>query len=155
MSINIVNQRSHRLINIIFAIVLFLVIAVSSVVFYKSDYIANKTVELISQQIPAYDLLRKLNNTLIENEPIDNKILYQVGMLQQLETIQTPMEWKKMGLKFLKRSQLNLALECFKKCDEKEFIYKIETTQMALRGGEKLHLLQDYKKLKNGDPNFL
>ena len=74
MSINIVNQRSHRLINIIFAIVLFLVIAVSSVVFYKSDYIANKTVELISQQIPAYDLLRKLNNTLIEKE----RFLYEL-----------------------------------------------------------------------------
>ena len=79
MSINIVNQRSHRLINIIFAIVLFLVIAVSSVVFYKSDYIANKTVELISQQIPAYDLLRKLNNTLIEKE----RFLYELYATDQ------------------------------------------------------------------------
>ena len=47
---------------------MFLVIAVSSVVFYKSDYIVIKTFELISQQIPAYDLLHQLNNTLIKQE---------------------------------------------------------------------------------------
>jgi EAL domain-containing protein (putative c-di-GMP-specific phosphodiesterase class I)/GGDEF domain-containing protein/PAS domain-containing protein len=68
LSINIVNQLSHKLINIIFAIVLVLGIAVSAVVFYKGDYIAKKTVELISQQVPAYDLLLKLNNSLIEQE---------------------------------------------------------------------------------------
>jgi hypothetical protein len=68
LSINIVNQLSYRLINVIFAIVLVLGIVVSVVVFYKGDYIAKKTVELISQQIPTYDLLRKLNNSLIEKE---------------------------------------------------------------------------------------
>ena len=79
MPINIVNQLSHRLINVIFAIVLVLGIAVSGVVFYKGDYIAKKTVELISQQIPAYDLLRKLNNSLIEKE----RFLYEFYATEQ------------------------------------------------------------------------
>lgn len=79
MSINFVNQLSHRLINVIFAVVLILGIAVSSVVFYKGDYIAEKTVELISQQIPAYDLLRKLNNSLIEKE----RFLYELYAIKQ------------------------------------------------------------------------
>jgi len=68
LSINIVNQFSHKLINVIFALVLVLGIAVSGVVYYKGDYIAKKTVELIAQQVPAYDLLSKLNNSLIEKE---------------------------------------------------------------------------------------
>jgi EAL domain-containing protein (putative c-di-GMP-specific phosphodiesterase class I)/GGDEF domain-containing protein/PAS domain-containing protein len=68
LSINIVNQLSHRLINVIFSLVLILGIAVSGVVYYKADYIAKKTVELIAQQVPAYDLLSKLNNSLIEKE---------------------------------------------------------------------------------------
>jgi hypothetical protein len=66
LSNNIVNQRFVRLIDIIFVIVLFLVIADSSMVFFTSDYIANKIVELISQQIPAHDLVHQLNNTLIK-----------------------------------------------------------------------------------------
>jgi EAL domain-containing protein (putative c-di-GMP-specific phosphodiesterase class I)/GGDEF domain-containing protein len=68
LSINIVNQLSHRVINLIFALVLILGIAVSGVVYYKGDNIGKKTVELISQQVPAYDLLLKLNNSLIEQE---------------------------------------------------------------------------------------
>ncbi|MFQ3189565.1 MAG: EAL domain-containing protein (putative c-di-GMP-specific phosphodiesterase class I)/GGDEF domain-containing protein [Paraglaciecola sp.] len=79
MSINFVNQLSHRLINVILAVVLILGIAVSSIVFYKGDYIAKKTVELISQQIPAYDLLRKLNNSLIEKE----RFLYELYATKQ------------------------------------------------------------------------
>jgi EAL domain-containing protein (putative c-di-GMP-specific phosphodiesterase class I)/GGDEF domain-containing protein/PAS domain-containing protein len=79
LSINIVNQLSHRLINVIFAIVLVLGIAVSGVVFYKGDFIAKKAVELISQQIPAYDLLRKLNNSLIEKE----RFLYEFYATEQ------------------------------------------------------------------------
>jgi EAL domain-containing protein (putative c-di-GMP-specific phosphodiesterase class I)/GGDEF domain-containing protein len=79
LSINIVNQLSHKLINVIFAIVLVLGIAVSGVVFYKGDYIAKKTVELISQQIPAYDLLRKLNNSFIEKE----RFLYEFYATEQ------------------------------------------------------------------------
>ncbi|MGS2721325.1 EAL domain-containing protein [Paraglaciecola aestuariivivens] len=42
--------------------------AVSLVVFYKGDYIAKKTTGLIAQEVPTYDLLRKLNNNLIEQE---------------------------------------------------------------------------------------
>ncbi len=79
MSIKIVNQRSHRLINVIFALVLVLGIAVSGMVFYKGDYIARKTVELIDQQVPAYDLLRKLNNSLIEKE----RFLYEFYAMEQ------------------------------------------------------------------------
>jgi len=79
LSIKIVNQRSHRLINVIFALVLVLGIAVSGMVFYKGDYIARKTVELIDQQVPAYDLLRKLNNSLIEKE----RFLYEFYAMEQ------------------------------------------------------------------------
>jgi EAL domain-containing protein (putative c-di-GMP-specific phosphodiesterase class I)/GGDEF domain-containing protein len=68
LSINIVNQRSIRLINIIFGLVLVLGLVVSSLVFYKGDYIAKKTGELIALDVPAYDLLRQLNNGLIEQE---------------------------------------------------------------------------------------
>lgn len=68
MSINIVNQRSHRLINVIFTLVIVLGVAVSGVVYFKGDYIANKTIDLIAQKVPAYDLLRKFNNSLIEQE---------------------------------------------------------------------------------------
>ncbi len=42
--------------------------AVSGVVYYKGDSIAKRTVELIDQQIPAYDLLRQFNNSLLEQE---------------------------------------------------------------------------------------
>jgi EAL domain-containing protein (putative c-di-GMP-specific phosphodiesterase class I)/GGDEF domain-containing protein len=84
LSINIVNQLSHRLINVIFTIVLVLGILVSGVVFYNGDYIAKKTVELISQQIPAYDLLRKLNNSLIEKE----RFLYEFYATEQLQNFE-------------------------------------------------------------------
>jgi EAL domain-containing protein (putative c-di-GMP-specific phosphodiesterase class I)/GGDEF domain-containing protein len=79
LSINIVNQLSHKLINVIFALVLVLGIAVSGVVYYKGDYIAKKTVELIAQQVPAYDLLSKLNTSLIEKE----RFLYEFYATQQ------------------------------------------------------------------------
>ena len=59
--------------------VLVLGIAFSGVVFYKGNYIAKKTVELISQQIPAYDLLRKLDNSLIEKE----RFLYELYATEQ------------------------------------------------------------------------
>ena len=59
--------------------VLVLGIVFSGVVFYKGDYIAKKTVELISQQIPAYDLLRKLDNSLIEKE----RFLYEFYATEQ------------------------------------------------------------------------
>lgn len=68
LNINLVTQRSHRLINVIFTLILVLGIAVSVLVYYKGDYIAKKTVDLIAQDVPAYDLLRKLNNNLIEQE---------------------------------------------------------------------------------------
>jgi EAL domain-containing protein (putative c-di-GMP-specific phosphodiesterase class I)/GGDEF domain-containing protein/PAS domain-containing protein len=42
--------------------------AVSGVVYYKGDSIAKRTVELVDQQIPAYDLLRKFNNSFLEQE---------------------------------------------------------------------------------------
>lgn len=68
MSINIVNQRSNKLINTLFALVLVLGVGVSLAVYIKGDSIAAKTVNLINEEIPAYDLLLKLNNSLIENE---------------------------------------------------------------------------------------
>ena len=68
MSINIVNQRYDRLINVIFALVLVLGLSVSGVVYYKGNYIAKKTVELIVQEVPAFDLLRKVSHALIEQE---------------------------------------------------------------------------------------
>ena len=68
MSVNIIPQLSHRLINFIFGLVLFLGVIVSGVVFYKGDNIAKSTVGLIAQQIPTYDVLRQLNNSLIEKE---------------------------------------------------------------------------------------
>lgn len=81
MQIKILNQRSHRLINVIFALVLVLGIAVSGVVYYKGDYIAKKTVELIAQEVPAYDLLRKLNNSLIEQE----RFLYEFYATEKID----------------------------------------------------------------------
>lgn len=79
MSINIVNQLSHKRINVIFALVLVLGMAVSGVVYYKGDYIAKKTNDLIALQVPAYDLLRKLNNSLIEQE----RFLYELYATQE------------------------------------------------------------------------
>ncbi|GAC18893.1 putative bifunctional diguanylate cyclase/phosphodiesterase [Paraglaciecola arctica] len=81
MSINIVNQLSLKRINVIFALVLVLGIAVSAVVYYKGDYIAKKTGDLIAQQVPAYDLLRKLNNSLIEQE----RFLYEFYVAEDKE----------------------------------------------------------------------
>jgi EAL domain-containing protein (putative c-di-GMP-specific phosphodiesterase class I)/GGDEF domain-containing protein/PAS domain-containing protein len=80
LSINIFNQLSHRLINVIFTLVLVLGIAVSGVVYFKGDSIAKKTVNLISQEIPAYDLLRKLKNNLTEKE----RFLYEFYAMQHL-----------------------------------------------------------------------
>jgi EAL domain-containing protein (putative c-di-GMP-specific phosphodiesterase class I)/GGDEF domain-containing protein len=60
--------------------VLVLGIAVSGVVFYKGDYIAKKTANLIAQEVPAYDLLRKLNNSLIEQE----RFLYEFYATEQM-----------------------------------------------------------------------
>lgn len=79
MSINNLIQRSHRLINVIFALVLVLGIAVSAVVYYKGDYIAKKMADLIAQEVPAYDLLSKLNNSLIEQE----RFLYEFYATQK------------------------------------------------------------------------
>lgn len=81
MSINIVNQLTHKRINVIFALILVLGIAVSGVVYYKGDYIAKKTDNLIAQQVPAYDSLRKLNNSLIEKE----RFLYEFYATQEIE----------------------------------------------------------------------
>tara|TARA_R110002153_G_scaffold273378_1_gene444150 strand:- start:14211 stop:16415 length:2205 start_codon:yes stop_codon:yes gene_type:complete len=61
--------------------VLVLGIAVSAVVYYKGDYIAKKTGDLIAQQVPAYDLLRKLNNSLIEQE----RFLYEFYVAEDKE----------------------------------------------------------------------
>jgi EAL domain-containing protein (putative c-di-GMP-specific phosphodiesterase class I)/GGDEF domain-containing protein/PAS domain-containing protein len=79
LSINIVTQRSYRLINVIFTLVLILGIAVSGVVYYKGNHIAKKTVELIAQEVPIYNLLGKLKNSLIEQE----RSLYKFYVTQQ------------------------------------------------------------------------
>ncbi len=79
MSINLVSQLSHRLINIIFALVLVLGIVVSGVVYYKGELIAKKTISLIAQEVPAYNLLRKLTNNLIEKE----RFLYEFYTMEQ------------------------------------------------------------------------
>lgn len=84
MSINIVNQRTHRLINVLFILVLLLGIVFSSVVFYKGDYIAKRTTDMIAQEVPAYDLLRKLNNSLIEQE----LYLYEFYATEKQESLQ-------------------------------------------------------------------
>tara|TARA_R110000751_G_scaffold299347_1_gene410034 strand:+ start:112967 stop:115237 length:2271 start_codon:yes stop_codon:yes gene_type:complete len=84
LSINIVNQLSHKLINVIFAVVLVLGVAVSAVVYYKGDNIAQNTVDLIAKQIPSYDLLSKLNNSLIEKE----RFLYEFYATQQQNDFQ-------------------------------------------------------------------
>ncbi|MBU3002020.1 putative bifunctional diguanylate cyclase/phosphodiesterase [Paraglaciecola arctica] len=84
MSINILNQPSNKLINLIFALVLVLGMAVSGVVFYKGENIAQKTVDLIAQQIPSYDLLSKLNGSLIEKE----RFLYEFYATQQQNDFQ-------------------------------------------------------------------
>ena len=80
LSINIVSQLSQRLINVIFTLVLVLGITVSGVVYFNGDSIAKKTVNLISQEIPAHDLLRKLNNNLTEKE----RFLYEFYAMQHL-----------------------------------------------------------------------
>jgi EAL domain-containing protein (putative c-di-GMP-specific phosphodiesterase class I)/GGDEF domain-containing protein/PAS domain-containing protein len=64
--------------------VLVLGIAVSGVVYYKGDYIAKKTDDLIAQQVPAYDLLRKLNNSLIEQE----RFLYEFYVAEDLDNFE-------------------------------------------------------------------
>ena len=84
MNINIVNQRSYRLINVIFTLILVLGIAVSVLVYFKGDYIAKKTVDLIAQDVPAYDLLRKLNNNLIEQE----LFLYELYATEQQDVFE-------------------------------------------------------------------
>jgi EAL domain-containing protein (putative c-di-GMP-specific phosphodiesterase class I)/GGDEF domain-containing protein len=58
---------------------LFLGIVVSGVVYYKGNYIVKKTVELLAQEVPIYDLLRNLNNSLIEQE----RSLYELYTTQQ------------------------------------------------------------------------
>ena len=68
MQIKTVNQRSHALINIIFSLVLALGVIVTAVVYFNGDSIAEKTITLISEDIPTYDLLHKLDNHLIEQE---------------------------------------------------------------------------------------
>jgi EAL domain-containing protein (putative c-di-GMP-specific phosphodiesterase class I)/GGDEF domain-containing protein len=64
--------------------VLVLGITVSAVVFYKGDYIAKRTGELIGQQVPAYDLLSKLNSSLIEKE----RFLYEFYATQRQDEFQ-------------------------------------------------------------------
>ena len=54
-------------------------IVVSGVVYYKGNYIVKKTVELLAKEVPIYDLLRKLNNSLIEQE----RFLYELYATQQ------------------------------------------------------------------------
>lgn len=68
MSIKIVNQRSNALINIVFFAVIIFGIVASVAVYFKGDVIAEKTITLIAKDMPAYELIRQLNNTLIEQE---------------------------------------------------------------------------------------
>jgi hypothetical protein len=48
--------------------VLILVTILNGVLYYKANFIAKKNVELIAEQISVYDLLRQLDNNLIEKE---------------------------------------------------------------------------------------
>ena len=99
MSINIVNQRSNALINIIFFAVLILGIVVSVVVYLKGDSIAEQTVTLIAEDVPTYDLLLKLNNTLIEQErhlyefyAIEDELEFRKRHAQSIDKVNNTLE---------------------------------------------------------------
>ena len=136
MSINIVNQRSHRLINILFILVLLLGIAVSSVVFYKGDYIAKRTTDMIAQEVPSYDLLRKLDNSLIEQElylyefyATEQQVALQQGY--QLTNQQAQNVFEKLVLRFGKIPPLQNTQSSMQELDQLagEFVQNITSNE--------------------------
>lgn len=114
MSINIIYQRYNALINIIFFAVLILGIVVSVVVYLKGASIAEKTVTLIAEDVPTYDSLRKLNNTLIEHErylyelyATEEKLEFRKQHAQIIDEVNNTLET--LLLKFDETPRLQLA----------------------------------------------
>ncbi|MEO9943943.1 bifunctional diguanylate cyclase/phosphodiesterase [Paraglaciecola sp.] len=68
MLVNAANQRSNFLVNVLFSLVLTLGVVVIAVVYFYGESIAEKTTNLISDDLPTYDLLHKLEKGLIEQE---------------------------------------------------------------------------------------
>ncbi|MGJ8678873.1 EAL domain-containing protein [Paraglaciecola sp.] len=62
------NKPSHSYINIIFVVILLLGVLISGFIYYTGNQIADNTKGLITQKLPTYDLLRELNNSVIEQE---------------------------------------------------------------------------------------
>ncbi|MFT2091253.1 EAL domain-containing protein [Paraglaciecola sp. 2405UD69-4] len=65
---NIFHQVSRTLVNVILIVVFTLGVVVTAVVYFKGESIAEHTAELISQDMPTYDQLYKLDNYIVEQE---------------------------------------------------------------------------------------
>jgi EAL domain-containing protein (putative c-di-GMP-specific phosphodiesterase class I)/GGDEF domain-containing protein len=61
-------RRSQTFVNITMAVVMLLGLLTSVVIYHTGNSIAAKTQGLITQKLPTYDLLRQLNNDVIEQE---------------------------------------------------------------------------------------
>jgi tetratricopeptide (TPR) repeat protein len=80
----------------------------------------------------------------------------QIKKLKQYigQTDQT--EWKKLGIKFFKRSQYTQALRCFVSSGDEGLRFRTEAAQLATQAGEKLRVLGEKDRLSEiGDKKFL
>ena len=83
------------------------------------------------------------------DKKIDNSILVQIDQLKTYVSKTDPSEWKKLGYKFFKRNQYELAFRCFVCTGEKNLIDRAEAAMIASKAGEKLRMIEELSKKKD------
>jgi len=64
-------------------------------------------------------------------------------------------EWKKLGIKFYKRSQFELAHRCFQVYGDETLINHSQAAVLASKAGEKLRMLTQYNNKETTNINFI
>jgi histidyl-tRNA synthetase len=79
----------------------------------------------------------------------------QIQKLRQYIGQTDKTEWKKLGIKFFKRSQYTQALRCFVSSGDESLRFRTEAAQLATEAGEKLRILGEKDRLSEiGDKKF-
>lgn len=93
------NKPSHSYINIIFVVILLLGVLISGFIYHTGNQIAENTRGLITQKLPTYDLLRELDNSVVEQERFlyefyatENEESFIHGYLKTKQVTQTSLD---------------------------------------------------------------
>jgi hypothetical protein len=110
-------------------------------------FIDDRTLQYISDYSKSITSGKPFNRD--EYSITDNQTLLQIDILKKYVGKFDTAEWRRLGLKFYKRNQFELALRCFVTAGDNTLKDRAEGAQLAMKAGEKLKFLNDPKKNKN------